>query len=332
MERCVRIAGLGAYLPAKVVESHEVDAAMGLAAGASEASSGVRRRRYADPASESQSAMAASAVRAALASAGRTVADIDCLVNTSGTGEQEIPSNAALTLKALGVADRPLTAFDINATCMGFLVGLDTLSYPLAMGRYKRLVLVSSEIASVGLDPTCRETRPLFGDGACAAVVEGGGGPGGSRILASAFELHVAGVDHCRLVGGRSRLPPRQFAGNESEFFFRMDGRAAMRLGANVVPAFVQRMLAGAGLRLADMDLIVPHQASRVAMEIFKRRMEVADEQWMDCLAEHGNMISASLPLALLRAVEQGRVVRGSRVMLLASAAGFGVGAMVLEY
>ena len=237
---------------------------MGLEPGTCQKSSGVAQRHYSDITVETQSYMAAQAVSAALAAADLQLEDIDGLINTSGVGEQEVPSNAALTLRALHGEAHPIPAFDINATCMGFLVGLDTISYPLAMGRYQRVAIVSSEIASLGLDPASLETRPLFGDGACAAIVERCGPEAGSCILASGLEVHVAGIEHCQLVGGRSRLPPRDYAGNESRFCFAMDGKLAMRMAATVAPGFIDRLLCSVGVRLADISLIVPHQASRV--------------------------------------------------------------------
>lgn len=330
--RRVRFNTFGAYLPEKRVPSTDIDAAMGLESGTCQRSSGVAQRHYSDISTETQSYMAAQAVNAALRAANLQLSDIDGLVNTSGTGEQEVPSNAALTLRELHAEAHPIPAFDINATCMGFLVGLDMISYPLAMGRYQRVAIVSSEIASLGLDPTSLETRPLFGDGACAAIVERCEPADGSRILASAQEVHVAGVEHCQLVGGRSRLPPRDYAGNESRFCFAMDGKLAMRMAAKVAPDLIDRVLCSAGVRLADVSLIVPHQASRVGMEIVKRRMGISDEQWMWNLTDYGNMISASIPLAMHTAIQQGRIRRGDKVLMTGTSAGFGIAAILLEY
>lgn len=330
--RRVSLRTFGAYLPQKRVLSPELDRAMGFEEGTCERSSGVAARHYSDMRDETQSRMAARAVRAALDSAGLGLGDLDALVNTSGTGEQEVPSNAALTMAALEAHEHPMAAFDINATCMSFLAGLEMVSYPVHYGAYRRVALVSSEIASMGLNPDNLETRPLFGDGACAAIVERSADGSGSRILASRMEIHPRGVSHCEVIGGRSRLPPRNYVGNESKFYFSMQGKQAVRMAAEVAPGFLQGVLDGAGVRLAEIDLIVPHQASRVGMEVLRRRLGASEEQWMWNLSQYGNMISASIPLAIHCAVEQGRISRGKKILLLGAAAGFGICAILMEY
>src|SRR5690606_15922263 len=120
--------------------------------------------------------------------------DIDCLVATSATMDQGMPSNAALIHKELGLNDRAIPAFDINASCLGFLAALDSLSWMIAAGAYKRVLVVAADLASCGLNWSHLESSAIFGDGAAAAVITQS--ENGPQILASALNTYSEGVHY----------------------------------------------------------------------------------------------------------------------------------------
>ena len=132
---------------------------------------GVGVRHYASG-EETSSFMGARAAEAALADAGLQFSDIDCLVCTSGTKEQPLPSTAVFIQQAMGQEDSGVPAFDIDATCLSFLNGLDVISYMVDAGRYRRVLLVATEIASAGLNWSDKESAALFGDGAAAVIID----------------------------------------------------------------------------------------------------------------------------------------------------------------
>lgn len=324
----VRILGTGASLPAEAVTSAELDARLGLPPGTVEQKTGVHVR-YVESRGNA-AALGARAALQALEAAGLGLADIDCLVAASGTPDQAMPSNSALIHRELGLSTIP--AFDIGASCLGFLAALDLVAGQIALGRYRRVLIVAADVASCGLDWSRLEASGIFGDGAGAAVL-GPAGDTGSALLASAFETISEGAHLCEIRAGGSRYHPGRV---EEPFLplahFRMDGKAVFRLAGERMPAFLDRLLAAAGLRLSEIALVVPHQASDHALQFLRRRFGLRREQVVDVFAERGNQVGASLPTALDAAVRAGRLRRGDPVLLLGTGAGVHLGGAVLCY
>lgn len=327
----VAIQGTGHSLPTQAVDSIDFDRRLDLPLGTVERIGGVRRRHFASRA-ETAAQLAAEAGRRALATAGLGTDDIDCLVAASGTMDQGMPCNAALIHRELGLSDRAIPAFDVNASCLGFLAALDTLAWPIAAGRYRRVLVVAADIASCGLDWSNLESSAIFGDGAAAAVL-GPSGDGASRLLAAELRTLSQGADLCRIPAGGSRHHPTRIDQPFDELArFRMDGKGVFKLAAQHLPDFVDRLLARAGLTRDRLDWIVPHQASHLALSHLTKRLGFAREKVIDIFAEHGNQVAASLPTALDIAIRDGRIRRGDKLLLLGTGAGLSLGGVVLEY
>ena len=328
----VTVLGTGHALPATVLTSAELDARLGLAPGTVQRHGGVRQRHVAAP-GETAAALAARAAERALQAAGLAWDDIDALVAASGTPDQAMPCNAALVHQALGLSGRGVPAFDLGASCLGFLVALDTLSWAIAAGRYRRVMVVAADIASCGLDWQTLEAAALFGDGAAAAVL--GHDPTRPEAGLRATELRTLseGAGLCRIEAGGSRFhPARGVTDFESRTRFRMDGPAVFRLASQHLPGIVHDLLRRAGLTPREIDWVVPHQASDLALAHLRRRLGFRREQVVDILADHGNQIAASLPTALDIAVRDGRIRRGQNLLLLGTGAGLSLGGAVLRY
>jgi 3-oxoacyl-[acyl-carrier-protein] synthase-3 len=329
--RPVILLGTGHALPAEAVSSAQLDRQLNHRAGTVERIGGVRQRYFATR-DETAAGLAAMAARRALEAAGLSLDDIDCLVAASGTMDQGMPSNAALIHRELGLSGRAIPAFDINASCLGFLAALDTLAWPVAAGRYRRVLVVAADIASCGLDWSRLESSAIFGDGAAAAVI-GASADGRSRLLAAELTTLSEGVDLCRIPGGGTRYHPTRISQPFEDLAkFRMDGKGVFKLAAAHLPAFVERLLARAGLARGQLDWIVPHQASHLALAHLARRLGFARDRVVDIFAEHGNQVAASLPTALDIAIRDGRIRRGQRLLLLGTGAGLSLGGAVLEY
>lgn len=327
--RAVAVMGTGHALPAHRLDSAAIDARLGLRAGAVERLSGVRQRPVAARGDTAAGLGAAAALRA-LDAAGLRLDDIDCLVAASGTMDQGLPSNAALIHRELGLEGVP--GFDVNASCLGFIAALDTLSWALAAGRYQCVLVVASDIASCGLDWSHLEASAIFGDGAAAAVI-GPSVPGQGRILAADLFTVSEGAHLCQIPGGGSRHHPvRIDQPFEPLTRFQMDGKGVFRLATRHLPSFLERLLDAAGVGLCDIDWVVPHQASLLAMEHMTRRLGFAPDQVVNIFANHGNQVAASLPTALDVAVRDGRIRRGQRLLLLGTGAGLSIGGLVMEF
>lgn len=326
--RAVRIRASAHALPSRCVSSAMLDQQLGLRSGTVQRKGGVSQRWFAAD-DEHAAHLGAQAARRALAAAGLQLADIDCLVVASGTLDQGMPCNAALVHRELGMHATP--AFDINASCLGFLTALDHLSWPLLAGRYQRVLLVCADLASLGLDWQHLEASAIFGDGAAAAVLEASAGESG--ILASRMQTFSTGAEFCRIPAGGTRFHPRRVGQAFQQLaLFHMDGKAVFRLVAQHLADFMDSLLADAGLTLADIDWVVPHQASAHAMQHLARRLGIRRDRIIDIFAEHGNQVAASLPTALDIGVRDGRIRRGHRLLLLGTGAGVSLNGMVMVY
>jgi 3-oxoacyl-[acyl-carrier-protein] synthase-3 len=326
----VRIAATGLALPPGRVTSADLDARYDRPAGHTQARSGVTERRWAEPA-VTTSELAAAAVTNALTGAGWHVEDLDALIVTSAVPEQPMPTTAVLTLAALGHPGGAITALDVNATCLSFLNGLQAAAFGIACGQWRRVALVSAELASRGLNHDDVESSAIFGDGAAAALLEPAG-DSGSALLTTRFETHPSGARLCEIPAGGTRFnhfaPPPQ----ESDYLFRMDGGGVMRLAARHLPDFAAAVLGDAGLAPADLEVVVPHQASGLGMRYVKERLGFEPERVVDILPTRGNQVAASLPSALHEAITSGRLSRGGHALLIGTGAGLVIGAAVLRY
>lgn len=329
--RHVKVAGTGRYLPGTGVSAEAIDLRLGIEPGWVMRKTSVANRHFVEE--ETASQMGAYAAQEALQAAGLTFADIDCLVCASGTMEQPIPCTAALIQRALGEEESGVPCFDINSTCLSFVTALDTMSYLIEAGRYRRILIVSSEIASKGLNWTDKESAALFGDGAAAAVVERSAEGESARILNARMTTHSGGAKHSEIRGGGSGIPSGLYREETAaDYLFSMDGEAIFRQASRLLPDFMDSLLGSAGLAMADFKLVVPHQGSVMAMKLLQRKLGISQEQMLYIAPHYGNVIAASIPLGLDMAVREGRLERGDKVLLVGTSAGLSLGGVALVY
>lgn len=325
-QRPLRLLATGVSTPARWIDSGELDRQLGLPAGSIESRTGVSRRAH--ESARTAAEVGAEAARAALNAAGLTLEDVDCLVSANAGPDQALPCNAAFLHRALGMKGTP--AFDVDASCLSFLLGLDLVAALLAAKRYRRVLLVACDLASHALDPADPDTYGLFGDGAAAVVLEAGDGSTGLRALR--LETWSEQVDACGIAGGGSRLPPRPGPDDYWQACrFRMDGRRLYRATATHFDRFVAELLDEARLSLRQIDRVIPHQASRLGMQHVFKSLRIGPEHVENCLANYGNQVAASLPTALHLALDSGRLQRGQCALLLGTAAGVTLGGAVLQ-
>ena len=329
--RQIRILGTGKYLPSKAVSSEELDKKLKLRPGWSQKKSGVKIRHYVD--SETASEMGKYAIEAAMKNAGLQPKDIDCIVCTSGTYEQPIPCTAALIHKKLAWTGHNIPAFDINSTCLSFVTAIDTISYMIHAGRYKNVILVAAEISSKGLNWGQKESCVLFGDGAAAVVIGQNEGFQDSKILASLMNTYSEGAHLTEIRGGGTSLTASEYSiEHESDYKFDMDGSAIFKMASKEINGFVDILLKSSGCDMGQIKLVIPHQASAMAMKILRQKLNIPEERFMNIIENHGNTIAASIPTALHEAIIQGRIERGDKVMLIGTSAGLSIGGIVFEY
>ncbi len=279
-------------------------------------------------AAETTSAMAALAAQDALATAGWRASEIDVLIGSSSVMEQPIPGTAALIQRRLGIGGSGIAAFDVNATCLSSLVALDVALMGIAAGRWRRALIAGGELPRRAIDTADRAMGDLFGDGGAALAIAA---DGPHRLLASRLETYGDHADLCALEAGGTRVDPfADAAAFRAASRFRMAGSALYRATARLFPPFLDRLFAAAGVTSGDIDVIVPHQASRAAIDHLGRVLGGA-ERIVDLFDDHGNQVAASLPHAL-HVARSGRLVPGATVLLIGSAAGISLGGMVIRW
>jgi len=330
--RKVQILGSAHVLPQRCVLSSELDQQMGLSNGKIESIGGVHQRYFASV-NENAATLAADAGRKALLAANLTLNDIDCLVATSATMDQGMPSNAALIHSELGLSASGIPAFDINASCLGFLAALDTLTYMLSSGHHQRILVVAADLASCGLNWDDFESSAIFGDGAAGVVLGQSNDESTSTILATSFKTFSEGVHFCEIPGGGSRYHPSRI---EQPFNpltkFHMNGKKVFRLACHHMPTFIDDLFARVDMALDDVDWIVPHQASQLAIHHLIKRLNFDADKVINIFKYHGNQVAASLPTALDIAISDGRIKRSDTVLLLGTGAGLSMGAALMVY
>jgi 3-oxoacyl-[acyl-carrier-protein] synthase-3 len=330
-EMPVRIAGTGEYIPSQRVASEQFDDRWGKPAGWTFGRTGIECRYFA-VGDETSSYMGAEAARRALAAAGLEPSDIDCIVFTACVSEQAIPCTAVLIHRRLGLDGSGIPAFDMNATCLGFMVALDMMSSAIAVGRFRRALIISSEIASAGLNWEDTETAPLFGDGAAAVVLEAAEAHP-SAMLARHAQTFSEGADLCQVRSGGTRIRVReQLQRFLDGACFEMSGRKTYKLAAQVLPQFLQSLLGRARIDTSAIRCWVPHQASHKAIAHLQSALALPAERVMRVIGERGNQIAASIPVTLHHAITAGRIVRGDLVALIGTGAGLSLGGAVLRY
>jgi len=321
----LKILSTGAALPTTKVTSAELDVRLGKPAGFVEQRSGIDFRFHGSD-HASQVDLAVRAISDALNRQAIAPESVDLLIFASAIPVQALPFSAAHVLKASPLK-AGISSFDINTSCVSFISALQVAAGLLNSGAYRRIAIVSAELASRGINWEHEESSIILGDGAACAIVERGDGQSG--ILSCLLETYPSGIDLCQIRAGGTRRNPRSGIDN-SDFLFHMDGKRLFRQAAALIEGYWQRLLSSAGCELADLATVVPHQASHVSLEHMRRRLNVPTDVLIDIYRQHGNQVSASIPTALHYAITQGRFQPGKPVALVGTAAGLTLGGMVL--
>ncbi|TIQ43523.1 MAG: ketoacyl-ACP synthase III [Mesorhizobium sp.] len=326
----IRIVGTGRAVPAQRVTTRALEERLGLGRGALEVATGVVERYVCE--AESQIDLACVAARLALDDAGLEVQAVDLIIGGCGVPYQPLPATAPLVMQRLGLADGSGAAFDVNSTCLSFLTAFETAGRMIEAGQCETALVFSAEVASRALPWRDQpEVAALFGDGAAAAVLRRAG-PGEGRVAASLMRTYPSAWEACGIGSGGTRFDfrrePQEFARHS---LFHMDGKELFRLTSRHFNGFVDDLLERAGWRHEDVDLVVPHQASPLALAHMARQTGFAPEKLVDIAARFGNQIAASIPFALDVARREGRVAPGMKLLFLGTSAGVSFGGMALE-
>lgn len=321
----LKIIASGVALPKNKIYSSMLDEKLNKTTGFVEKHSGIEYRYHANN-TDSQAQLAAQAIENALQQNGLPPQSIDMLINASAIPVQALPCSAAHVLEQSNLNDG-IACFDINSSCISFITALQVAAGMLATSQFQRIAIVSADIASRGIDWQDKESSLIFGDGAACVIVEKGDGSSG--IISYTHTTHVDGIDFCEIRAGGTRKNPRSGM-TEDDFLFHMQGKKLFRMASALIEEFMQRVFSESNLQLEQIDTVVPHQASHLSLEHMRQRVGVTPDQLIDIYRHRGNQVAASIPSALHEAIITGRFYEKQNVMLIGTAAGLALCAMVL--
>lgn len=322
----VGITGIGAYAPERVLTNADLERMVDTSDEWIETRTGIRERHIAEPA-QAASDLALPAAREALEEAGVAAEDLDLIVVATATPDMLFPATAAIVADELGA--KQAAAYDLLAGCTGFVYALSQVYGALATGLSKRALVVGSETLSKITNWQDRSTCILFGDGAGAAVVEPVSEGG---ILG--FELGAdgsGGLDLCIPAGG-SRTPVTSEALEQELQFIKMRGQEVFRFATRVMVTSAEELLAECDAGVEDVDLYVPHQANKRIIDHAVKNLGLASERVFMNIDRYGNTSSASIPLCLAEARDQGLLKDGTRVLMSAVGAGLTWGSAYMTW
>jgi 3-oxoacyl-[acyl-carrier-protein] synthase-3 len=317
MSKYARITGWGKYVPERRLTNFDLEKMVDTSDEWIRTRTGIRERRIAAP-GETCCTMSLASARRALAMAHLPPSDVELIIVATSTPDYLVPSVASMVQDQLGAGNAP--AFSLQAGCTGWVYALVTASQFIQTGAYRNALVIGTEHLSVGVDWTDRTTCVLFGDGSGAVVLEASDQPTG--LLS--FDLGSDGSDYDALIfpGCAGVHPPSHEVINQRLHYLRMDGRRVFKFASRVLADSARKVVIDAGLTIDDVDLIIPHQANDRIIELARRRLRVPPEKIMLNIDRYGNTSAASIPLALVEAIEEGRVKPGDHLVLV----GFGAG------
>jgi 3-oxoacyl-[acyl-carrier-protein] synthase-3 len=331
--RLTRIAGVGHYLPERVVTNLELADLMDTSDEWIRERSGIRERRFAAE-DEGSVDLGLQATRGALEDAGWSPEDVQFIIFATLSPDMFFPGNGVLLQEALGLGE--IGALDIRNQCTGFVYGLSAADAYIRMGMYDRILLVGAEVQSTGLVMTTggRDTAVLFGDGGGAACLEVTDGGGGSQVIW--HHLHAEGrfAEELSVPVPSARRRP-WITGEMIEQGLtapHMNGREVFRHAVTRFPEVIEEALQAQGLTAEELTMVIPHQANLRITEAVRKRLRLPKEKVYSNIEHCGNTTAASIPIALSEAVKEGKIQRGDLICLAAFGSGFTWGASLIRF
>jgi 3-oxoacyl-[acyl-carrier-protein] synthase-3 len=288
---------------------------------------GIRERRIAGE-TEFTSTLAVEASIKALKVANVRPTDIDLIICSTSTPEYMFPATACLIQDQLGATKAG--AFDLLAACSGFIYALNMGAQAIRSGSIKTALIIGSETLSRFVNWKDRNTCILFGDGAGAFVLQASERPGG--VLSAVMHSDGSGGDLLTLPAGGSRNPITESTFHEGKHYIQMDGKEVFRFATRVMASATQEALDAAGLNVEDVKWIVPHQANIRIIEAAARGLKLPMERFIVNLDRYGNTSTASIPIAMVEAIEKGQIKTGDKFVMVGFGAGLTWGALAAEW
>jgi len=328
MMRPVKVAGLGTYAPPRVLTNEELEKMVETNSDWIVQRTGIKERHIAEK-GIGTSDIALPAAIDAIKEAGITPDDIGFIVVGTTTPDTIFPSTACVLQAKLGANNA--WGYDLGAACSGFTYSMSTAYTMVATGACDHALAVGGDVMSSIIDYTDRTTCILFGDGA-GAVVLSAAEPGEPHIIDFCNEIDGHGGPSLCMPAGGSKMPASHETVDQRQHFVKQDGTAVFKFAVRKTEEISRRLLERNGLTGKDLDLFVSHQANRRIIDAAAERLQMEPSKVVINLEKYGNTTAGTIPLALGDARADGRLKKGSLVLLSSVGAGFTVGSVLLRW
>ena len=319
----IKISGTGIYLPPRVENSEELVAKINKPVEWIHQKAGVFERRVSDIDVDKMGAIAGM-------EALNNGPPPDLIINASGVPKQTIPDTSTFFQKEMGFDGVP--SFSIHCTCLSFIVALHTASSLIQSKSYKRILIISSDRGTLGRNFKEPESACLLGDGAAAVLVEPSDTKDRSQFLYHTMSTWPSGTELTEVRGGGTRKHPLDPNTSRNDNLFSMDGPAVYKIARKEVYRMLLKTLKETGLKRQSIDWVVPHQASKKAVEAYSTVGGFEKEKVLETVSSFGNCVAASVPMTLVMAIKNDQIKRNDLVMLIGTGAGLSAACSIFRY
>jgi len=321
------ITGWGMAVPEKVLTNDDISKLVDTNDEWIRERTGIRERRIARD-GQYPSTLGAEASLNALRVANVGPKAVDLIICSSSSPEYIFPATACLIQDQIGASNAG--AFDIQAACTGFIFSLNLAAQSIRGGAAKTVLVVGTETLSRFMNWKDRSTCILFGDGAGAFLLQASEEPGG--VFEGVMHSDGSGGDLLSLPAGGSRHPATDITVHTGMHYVQMDGKEVYRFATKVMAQATREAVSASNMKLEDLDLIIPHQANIRIIEAAARGLKMPMDKFVVNLDRYGNTSTASIPIATVEAVEQGRLKKGDKLVFVGFGGGLTWGAAAAEW
>jgi 3-oxoacyl-[acyl-carrier-protein] synthase III len=322
-----KISALGTYVPPRLLTNADLERMVETTDQWIRDRTGIRERHIVDK-GVATSDLALQAAKRALAERKIVPDELDAIIVATVTPDMLFPCSACLVQHKLGA--KHVWGFDLNAACSSFVYALQVGSRFIATGVHKKVMVIGADIMSSIIDYTDRATCVIFGDGAGAVILE----PAEDSLGLIDFLHEVDGSGGCSLFmpGGGSLNPSTHETVDEKMHYVHQDGQAVFKFAVRKMAELCEKLLERNGLTGKDIDVFIPHQANKRIITATAERLGMPLEKVIIDIDRYGNTTSATIPLAMNTARQEGKLKKGDLVLLAAVGAGFTVGTTLLRW
>jgi 3-oxoacyl-[acyl-carrier-protein] synthase-3 len=327
MNRYAHVTGWGIAVPEEILTNKKLAQVVETSDEWIVSRTGIRERRIARK-GESTASLAADAACKALDRTDIDARDIDLIIVATSSPEHLFPATACLVQDSIGATKAG--AFDLSAACTGFIYALNMAAQAIRTGSIENALVIGSETLSRLVNWEDRTTCILFGDGAGAFVLQASDEPGG--ILTAVMRSDGSGGNLLSVPAGGSKLPTSHETIDRKQHLIQMNGREVFRFATRVMASATRESAEQAGWSVEDIDYVIPHQANQRIIEAAARGLRLPMDKFIVNLERYGNTSTASIPLAMVEALDEGHIHDGANLVLVGFGAGLTWGALSMHW